>query len=168
MNLEQFTESIPNYARDLRFNLEAVLRQPELTERQTWGIALSCATACWNARLREALETEAARHLDGPALTAAKTAAAMMGMTNIFYRFRHLTSNTRYASIPARLRLQSIRTHGGDPLDFELCCLAVSAINGCAACVDLHEKELRAKGVSEEAVVAVVRIAAVVHAVALV
>lgn len=166
MELEKFIELIPDYAKDLRLNMGSVLRQTELTERQTWGTALSCAIACRSSRLLEAIGTEAARHLDEAALQAAKTAAAMMGMSNIFYRFRHLTSNEKYGSIPARLRMQTIRTHGGDPVDFELWCLAVSAVNGCAACVDSHERVLREKGVNEEVITAAVRIAAVLHAVA--
>lgn len=166
MDFEQFSGSIPDYAKDLRLNLGSVLRQTELSERQTWGTALSCAVACRNIRLLEAVEREAAQHLDAPAMAAAKTAAVLMGMTNIFYRFRHLTSNEKYGSIPARLRMQAIRTHGGDPVDFELWCLAVSAINGCAACVDAHEKVLREKGVNEESIAAAVRIAAVLHGLA--
>jgi alkyl hydroperoxide reductase subunit D len=66
----------------------------------------------------------AARRLDEPAIYAAKAAAAVMGMNNIFYRFRHLSSNEKYGSMPARLRMQVIRTHGSDPVDFELWCLA--------------------------------------------
>lgn len=166
MELDKFIELIPDYAKDLRLNMGSVLRQAELTERQTWGTALSCAMACRSMRLLGAIGTEAARHLDEAALAASKTAAAMMGMSNIFYRFRHLASNEKYAHIPARLRMQAIRTHGSDPVDFELWCLAVSAINGCGACVDSHERVLREKGVNEEVITAAVRIAAVLHAVA--
>ncbi len=68
--------------------------------------------------------------------------------------------------MPARLRMQSIRTHGGDPVDFELACLAVSTINGCEACVASHEGVVSGKGLNAEAVTASVRIAAVMHAVA--
>jgi len=89
-----------------------------------------------------------------------------MGMNNIFYRFRHLSTNEKYGAIPARLRMQVIRTHGSDPVDFELWCLAVSAINGCGVCVDSHEKVLREKGVGEETILAAVRIASVIHALA--
>jgi alkyl hydroperoxide reductase subunit D len=122
--------------------------------------------ACGNFRLVDAVELEAARHLDAVEIGAARTAAALMGMSNVFYRFRHLTSNEKYGSIPARLRMQGIRTHGSDPVDFELWCLAVSAINGCGACVESHEHVLREKGINEEAITAAVRIAAVLHAVA--
>ena len=66
----------------------------------------------------------------------------------------------------AGLRMNVIRTHGVEPLDFELWCLAVSAINGCGACVDSHEKVLREKGFGEEKVLAAVRVASVLHAIA--
>src|SRR5208283_1964008 len=102
------------------------------------------------------------------ALDAAKAAAAIMGMNNVFYRFKHLTSNEKYATMRGGLRMNVMKTHGIDPLDFELWCTVVSAINNCAACVDAHEKTLREKGLSEEKVLAAVRIAAVLHAVAVV
>jgi alkyl hydroperoxide reductase subunit D len=62
--------------------------------------------------------------------------------------------------------MQVIGRHGSDPVDFELWCLAVSAINGCGVCVDAHEKVLRDKGVNEETVLAAVRVASTVHALA--
>ncbi len=127
---------------------------------------MACAMAAENPELAGAVVSEAARHLSEQALFAAKAAAAVMGMNNIFYRFRHLTTNERYGTMPARLRMQVIRTHGSDPVDFELWCLAVSAMNGCAACVDSHEHVVREKGMSEETVLAAVRIASVIHALA--
>jgi alkyl hydroperoxide reductase subunit D len=61
--------------------------------------------------------------------------------------------------------MNAIRTHGSDPVDFELWCIAVSALNGCGACVDSHERVLREKGVGEEKILAAVRIASIVHAI---
>ena len=89
-----------------------------------------------------------------------------MGMNNVYYRFLHLTENPKYATIPARLRMNVLRTHGVDQADFELWCTAVSAINNCPACVASHEKAVREKGLTEETVLAAVRIAAVIHAIA--
>jgi alkyl hydroperoxide reductase subunit D len=109
---------------------------------------------------------EAASHLSVQALEAAKSAAAIMGMNNIYYRFLHLSSNEKYKTMRAGLRMNVIRTHGIEPLDFELWCLAASAINGCGACVDSHERVLREKGFGEEKVLAAVRIASVLHAIA--
>ena len=164
--MDAFLETIPDYAKDLKLNLGSVMRQTELTEQQAWGTLVCSLLAVRNPRLTEALLPEAATHLKEQAMFAAKAAAGIMGMNNIYYRFRHLSTNPKYATMPARLRMQVVRTHGSDPVDFELWCLAVSAINGCAACVDAHEHVLREKGVGEETVLAAVRIASVVHALA--
>jgi hypothetical protein len=40
-----------------------------------------------------------------------------MGMNNIYYRFQHLSGNERFTQIPARLRMQVIRSHGTNPVD---------------------------------------------------
>ena len=165
MELEQLLERCPDYARDLKLNLGTVLRQPELTTRQTWGTAVACAIAARNPQVTAAVLGEAASQLDEQALFASKAAAAVMGMNNVFYRFRHLSTNEKYSAIPARLRMQVIRSHASDPVDFELWCLAVSAINACGVCVDSHEKVLREKG-SEETILAAVRIASTIHALA--
>ena len=130
MQLEQLLNHVPEYAKDLKLNLGSVTRQTELTEQQTWGTVVACAIVVRNPQLLESLLAEAATHLNEQALFAAKAAAAIMGMNNIFYRFRHLSSNEKYATMPARLRMQVIAKHGSDPVDFELWCLAVSAING--------------------------------------
>lgn len=166
MTLDELRETLPDYAKDLKLNLSSVLRQPELNEQQLWGAALACAFASGNDALLRTIEQEASQRLDETSATAAKAAAALMGMNNVYYRFLHLASNEKYKTMRAGLRMNVIRTHGADPVDFELWCLAVSAINGCGACVDSHEKVVREKGLSEEAVQAVVRVAAVVHAVA--
>ena len=85
------------------------------------------------------------------ALSAAKAAAAIMAMNNIYYRFVHLASATDYAG-PCRLRLRMnvIANPGVEALDFELWSLAVSAINGCGMCIDSHEREIVKKGASRE------------------
>jgi lipoyl-dependent peroxiredoxin subunit D len=153
----------PDYARDLKINLQNVLKQPELTEQQTWGTAVASAVASRNPQLIGAVLAEASQHLTPEAMSAAKSAAAIMGMNNVYYRFRHLSGNERYSQIPARLRMQAIRSHASDPVDFELWCTAVSAINGCGACVTSHENVLREKGITEETILAAIRIASVIH-----
>ncbi len=166
MELEQLLNSLPEYAKDLRLNMGGVLRQTELTEQQGWGTAVACAAAARNPQLLQSVLAEAAKHINEQALFASQAAAAIMGMNNVFYRFRHLSTNPKYGTMPARLRMQVIGKHNSDPVDFELWCLAVSAINGCGVCVDAHENVLREKGVSEETVLAAVRIASTIHALA--
>lgn len=166
MNLTELAESLPAYARDLKLNLQNVLAQQELTEQQTWTTAVACALACRNETLSRTILAEAAGKLSPEQLESAKAAFAIMEMNNIYYRFRHMLAKDEYANVPARLRMQAIRTHGGDPVDFELACLAASSINGCEACIKSHEAVVREKGLTPEAVVASVRIAATLHAVA--
>ena len=164
--MEDLLALIPDYAKDLRLNLPAVVKQAELTEQQAWGTVVASAIACRNPDVTEYLVAEAAAHLTPEALNGAKSAAAIMGMNNIWYRFPHLSGNAAYQEMPARLRMQVIKTHGADAVDFELWCVAASAIHGCGKCISSHEQVLRQKGMKEETVAAAVRIAAVVHGIA--
>jgi len=169
MNLEQFLEAVPAYAKDLKLNFSSVVRQQtELTPQQLWGTVVATAIASRNPEFAKAAFEEAAPHLTPEALNAAKGAASVMGMNNIFYRFQHVVSNEKYRTMRAGLRMNIIRNHGIDHLDFELWCTAVSAINGCGACVDSHERTLREKGVPEERVLAAIRVASTIHALAVV
>src|SRR5262249_24824412 len=127
---------------------------------------LASAIASRNASLREAVLAEATQRLAPQAVTAAKAAAAIMGMNNIYYRFTHLVSSPDYRTMPAKLRMNVIANPGVDGLAFELWSLAGSAINGCGMCLDAHEKEVLKKGASKETVQSVVRIVSVIHAVA--
>jgi len=166
MTLEHLRDSLPDYAKDMKLNLSNVLAQAELSEQQLWGTALACAMAAGSPTLLAAIASEAKSKLSPVAFTAAQSAATVMGMNNIYYRFLHLVSDEKYKTIPARLRMNVIRTHGSDPVDFELWCLAVSAINNCQACVGSHESVVKEKGMTQEQVLAAVRIAGVIHAVA--
>jgi alkyl hydroperoxide reductase subunit D len=166
MNFDELMETIPAYAKDLKLNFSSVVRQPtDLTGQQAWGTVVASAMASRNQEMIAAALNEGATHLTPEALEAAKAAAAIMGMNNIFYRFHHLSTNEKYATMPARLRMNVLRTHGADAVDFELWSLAVSAINGCGKCVDAHEKIVREKGATEELILAVVRAASVIHAI---
>lgn len=167
--LESIREALPGYARDLALNLGSVLAPagaPGLTERQIWAVALASAAASGNAAFTGDVQALAARHLDAAHVSAAHAAAAVMAMNNVYYRFLHLVEDEEYAKLPARLRMNVIANPGIAKADFELLALAVSAINGCGACVASHERQLRAHGLTREAVQSTVRIGATVHAVA--
>ncbi|HEY4340522.1 MAG TPA: carboxymuconolactone decarboxylase family protein [Steroidobacteraceae bacterium] len=168
-SLDTIRESLPDYARDLRLNLGSVLTStgaPGLTERQIWAVAVAAAIASRHVPLARDLEALAAVHLSPADLNAARAAAAVMGMNNIYYRFLHLVEDAEYQQMPARLRMNVLANPGIEKADFELLSLAVSAINGCGTCVASHERQLRQHGLSREAVQSAVRIAATVHAAA--
>ncbi len=164
--LEAIRDAIPEPARDIRLNLQAVLQPGALTPAQRWGVALAAAAAARNAPLRDAILADAAGEVDGAVVEDALAAAALMGMNNVYYRFRHMVGKPAYSEKPARLRMNRLVRPATSKVDFELFSLAVSAVNGCEACVRAHEQVVTAGGLSEDAVHDAIRIAAVVHAVA--
>lgn len=166
MTVESIKSQLPDYARDLKLNLGNLAADPSLNDVQRAGTFIACAIASREPQMIEAMIAEFAGKLTPEQLTAAKAAAAIMGMNNIYYRFTHLTSNPEYGKLPAKLRMNIIANPGAEKADFELWSLAVSAINGCGMCVDSHERILKDHGITTEQVQTAVRIAAVVHAVA--
>ncbi|MEU8422013.1 carboxymuconolactone decarboxylase family protein [Micromonospora sp. NPDC048835] len=166
MGLDAITAALPGYARDIALNLGSTLGTTALTPAQTWGTALACAVAARNPVVLREVADEALGHLGPEGVEAAKGAAAIMAMNNVYYQAKHLVGDERYASMPARLRMRIIARPGVDKYDFELWCFAVSAIAGCAVCLELHEKKLRASGLTPEQLHDALRISAVVHAAA--
>jgi alkyl hydroperoxide reductase subunit D len=169
MALEELIGGLPAYAKDLKLNYSSLVKQnAELTPQQLWGTVVAAAIATRNAELTTEVIAEAEAILSPAALDAAKAAAAIMGMNNIYYRFHHLTKNEKYATLPSRLRMNVLRGHSIEAVDFELWCLVVSAVNACDKCVDSHEKVLREKGATEELINAAIRVTSVIHAIGVV
>lgn len=164
MSLDALRESLPSYAKDLSLNLSSLAADATLNDQQKWGTFLASAYALGVPEVIGAVEAEAAGLTD-EVRDAARAAAAMMGMNNVYYRSLHLMHNGEYRTIPAKLRMNIIANPGAPKVDFELWCTAVSAINGCGACLDAHESELRKHGVTAVQVQTGLRIAAVVAAV---
>lgn len=166
MSIDRLKDRLPDHARDLRVNLGAITSSTSLKPQQAWGTALTAAVASRNAEVVAAIAADAP--LSPEAEAAARGAAAIMAMNNIYQRFQTTMGNdSAYAQLPARLRMQIIGRPGVDHVDFELWCLAASVINGCEGSVRAHEGNVRERGGTEEQVQDAVRIAAVVHAVAL-
>ncbi|MGO9334764.1 MAG: carboxymuconolactone decarboxylase family protein [Acidimicrobiales bacterium] len=170
MGVPALKEALPPYAKDIRLNLDSAIAVSRLPEQRLWGAVLATAIASRGRRALVELAGEAKEHLSGEAFEAAKAAAAVMAMNNVYYRSKHLLADAGaagYEDIPARLRMQVIGTHGDvDVADFEFWCFAVSAVNGCGGCLAAHERTLRDQGVGKDQVHEALRIAAVVHAVA--
>lgn len=166
MSIQVLKDRLPDYARDLRLNLGTLAADSSLSEQQKAGAFIASAIAARNSVVIEAMLAEFGQGMEPAALEAAKTAAAIMGMNNVYYRFLHLVEKDEYRKLPARLRMNVIANPGAPKQDFELWSLAVSAINGCGLCIAAHEQVLRDSGLTAEQVQAAVRIAAVVHAVA--
>ena len=169
MTLTDLRNGLPDYAKDLKLNLDSVLGEPGspgLDGRQIRAIALASAIASRHLPLTRALQAFAAETLSPEELVGARAAAAIMAMNNVYYRATHLIANTEYGQMRAGLRMNVMANPGLDKATFELASLAVSAINGCGMCMDSHEKVIRQHGLSAQAVQSTLKIAAVVHAVA--
>ncbi len=164
MSLDALREALPAYAKDISLNLSTLAGETTLTDHQKWGTFLASAYAVGEPRTVRAIEAEASNHLTPEARDAAKAAAAIMGMNNIYYRALHLMHNQDYRTLPAKLRMNVLGNPGAPKVDFELWSMAVSAINGCGACLDAHESELRTHEVTNVQVQAALRVAAVVNA----
>ncbi|MFP2907681.1 carboxymuconolactone decarboxylase family protein [Pyxidicoccus sp. 3LFB2] len=167
-SLEVVRSELADAHKDTRLNLQAVLEGGSLTPEQRWGVAVASAYAVRNERLKEAMLNEAKKALTNPepVIEDARAAASLMAMNNVYYRFRHMIGKESYSTKRAGLRMNRLAQVLTNKVDFELVCLAVSAINGCEMCMQAHEKVVLEGGLSEEHVHDAVRVAAVIHAAA--
>ena len=162
--LETVKEQLPEFAKDIRLNLSKVLdleQSDGLTEQQIIGCALAVAYHLSDTRLIEGLVSGST---DEALKNSAKLAASLMAMTNIYYRFIHLSEDSELSHIPAGLRLQGMMSPGIDKATFEAMSLAVSVLNGCGACISAHCKQLKNHGISAPGLARIGRISAVIHA----
>jgi len=164
--VEELRASISEPARDIKLNLQSVLAPGLLTPAQRYGVAIASAVATRHHALRDALISDARAEAGDAVIDDALAAASLMAMNNVFYRFRHMVGKSSYSERPARLRMQRIAKPATNKPDFELFCLAVSAINGCELCIRSHEEAVLLGGLTEEHVHDAVRIAAVINATA--
>lgn len=165
--LESLRERLPEGAKDIKLNLQSVLAPGgSLTPEQRWGVAVASALASRYVALSRAVLVEARREVGDAVVEDAIAAAALMGMNNVFYRFKHRIGKAAYQDKPARLRMNRLAKPLTNKVDFELFSLAVSAINDCESCVRAHEQAVTDGGLSEDAVVDTARIASAIHAAA--
>ncbi|RFD24654.1 alkyl hydroperoxide reductase [Mycobacterium uberis] len=165
MSIESLKAALPEYAKDLKLNLDSITRSTVLNEEQLWGTLLASAAATRNAQVLAQISTEAANYLSSEAYNAALGAAAIMGMNNVFYRSRDFLGG-QYDDLRPGLRMNIIGNPGVNKTDFELWSFAVSSINGCSHCVVAHEHMLREAGVDRETVLEALKVSAIVSGVA--
>ncbi|HEY8400298.1 MAG TPA: carboxymuconolactone decarboxylase family protein [Cytophagaceae bacterium] len=161
--LEKLLESNSKYLKDLRINLKNVLTSEYLSEKETALIALAVAVNNQNKPLESSfsnLAKEKGATVDEIGETVA--CASLLSSNNIFYRFRHFVGKEKYNTLPARIKMSIMVNPILGKEFFELTSLAVSAVNGCEACVAAHEQSVLQHGSSEERVLDAIRLAAIV------
>lgn len=167
LTLNNILTNLPEYAKDIRLNLTSFITNHDLlSHNQFYGTLLTTALASKNPTVITAIQNEASNYLNEQTINGAKAAATIMAMTNIYYRFTDLVEDHDYSKMPAGLRMNIMRDHGTEKIDFEIWSLAVSIINGCSMCISAHEKQLISHGISKEAIQLIAKIAATIHALA--
>ncbi len=165
---------LPVYASDLKANFEALVvrreQQPEaLTANLCWGTLVAAAMVSGSAELTRAVVADAVGQMTPEALDAAKTAAAMMTLTNNFYRHHALTGDAELKEMRGGLRQDRLRgLERGDGIEFKLWCVAVSVLNACPDCVQANERGAIEAGATPGQIAGVLRLGALVRALAVV
>ena len=170
MSLETLKDLVKDYGKDIRINLESVLSAdgaPGLNDTQIFGTFLASAYATKSEKLKEIAEEIVHGRLTPEEVEGVKSAATIMGMNNIYYRYLHLLEgNEELKKLPAKLRMTVIGKPGIEKVNFEIYSLAVSAISGCGMCINAHVEEVRKGGVDNLGIQSTIRIAAVTNAAA--
>jgi alkyl hydroperoxide reductase subunit D len=163
--LTELKGRIPDYAKDIRLNLDSVIARSSLSPAQAAGVALAAAFASKSAPLVAGFRK--AEALAGGHADAALTAAALMGMNNVWYPFIEMAGDAELKTVRAELRMNAYANHGGvDRVSFELYALAASIIGRCEFCIGSHYKLLKEAGLTVQQLRDAGRIAAVVNATA--
>lgn len=156
---------IPDYAKDVRLNLDAVIARSSLEPADALGAALAAAYAAKSKVLADAIRGSGA--LADADCNAALTAAALMGMNNVWYPYVEMAGDADLKTQRAELRMNAYATHGGvEKRRFELYALAASIVGKCHFCVGSHYGLLKQIGMTAIQLRDVGRIAAVVAAAA--
>lgn len=156
---------VPDYAKDVRINVDGVLGRSSLPANEAAAVALAAAYAARAPRLVAIVRNSDA--LPEAEKNAALIAAALMGMNNVWYPYVEMTGDAELKSQPAQLRMQAYATHAGvDKRLFELYALSASIVGKCEFCVQSHYALLKQGGMSVEQLRDVGRIAAVIAAAA--
>ncbi len=164
--LSSIKDRIPDYAKDIRLNLDGTIARSSLEGSDAVAVALAAAFAAKSKTIVDAIRSSGA--LSPEEINGAQTAAALMGMNNVWYPFVEMANDADLKSQRPELRMGAYATHGGvDKRRFEMYALAASIVGKCHFCVASHFALLKnEQGMSAQQLRDVGRIAAVVNAAA--
>jgi alkyl hydroperoxide reductase subunit D len=161
--VDQLKEGLPDYAKDTRLNIDAVVKRSTLPAEEAEACALSAVFATGNTKLWQWISSQITNEIER---TAAITAASLMAMNNVWYPYVEMTDDLSLKGLPAQLRMNAIASHGGTTkARFEAYSLAASIVGKCHFCVKAHYETLKKEGYTVEQLRDIGRIAAVMTAV---
>jgi alkyl hydroperoxide reductase subunit D len=163
--LASIKELIPDYAKDIRLNIDGTIARSSLAGNDAVGVALAAAFAAKSRKIIDIISASGA--LSEEEKNAVLTASALMGMNNVWYPYVEMTEDADLKSQPAQLRMNAYATNGGvDKRRFEMYALSASIIGKCHFCIKSHFDLLKKEGMTSQQLRDVGRIAAVVNAAA--
>ena len=158
----QLNENLPEYAKDIRLNLDAVINRSSIDSEHALYLSIAAAFATSNPKLLSFLVANATDEVEK---NAALTAGAIMAQNNVWYPFIEMADDANLKGLPAQLRMNAITSHGGTTkAKFEAYSLASSIIGKCHFCVKAHYETLKQEGYSIEQLRDIGRIAATINA----
>lgn len=156
-------QSIPDYAKDTRLNIDAVIKRSSLPTEEAEAVALAAAFATGNTKLWTWIHSQLENRVEAD---AALTAASLMAMNNVWYPYVEMADDANLKGLPAQLRMNAISTHGGTTKErFEAYCLSASIVGKCHFCVKSHYEGLKTMGYTVEQLRDIGRIASVITSV---
>jgi alkyl hydroperoxide reductase subunit D len=156
-------QSIPDYAKDTKLNLDAVIKRSSLPVEEAESVALAAAFATGNSKLWTWVHSQLANRVEAD---AALTAASIMAQNNVWYPYVEMADDEQLKGLPAQLRMNAIASHGGTTkARFEAYSLAASIVGKCHFCVKAHYETLKKEGYTVEQLRDIGRIAAVINSV---
>ena len=163
--LSAIKDAIPDYAKDIRLNIDGTIARSSLEGNDAVGVALAAAFAAKSTRLVTIIRESGA--LSPEEVTGVLTAAALMGMNNVWYPYIEMAESVDLKGQPAGLRMNAYASHGGlAKKRFETFALAASIIGKCHFCVKSHHDNLVNDGMSSTQLRDIGRIAATINAAA--
>ena len=157
-------DALPEYAKDTKLNVDAVIYRSSLDKVVAEGCALAAAMSTGNGKIVSIIAQD---FEDVKERVAALTAASLMAQNNVWYPYVEMTEDDALKGLPAQLRMNAIATHGGTTKErFEAYSLAASIVGKCHFCVKAHYDGLRKMGYTVEQLRDIGRIAAVMNSIA--
>jgi alkyl hydroperoxide reductase subunit D len=162
--VDQLKEGLPEYAKDTKLNIDAVIKRSTLPQEEAEAVALAAAFATGNGKLVQFIQNSLT---DVKERDAALTAGSIMAQNNTWYPYVEMADDENLKGLPAQLRMNAIAGHGGTTkARFVAYSLAASIVGKCHFCVKAHYETLKKEGYTVEQLRDIGRIAAVMNSVA--
>jgi alkyl hydroperoxide reductase subunit D len=160
--VDSLKESLPEYAKDIKLNLDAVINRSSFDPEYATALALAAAMQTGNGKLVAFIASGVSDEVEK---NAAMTAGTLMAQNNVWYPYIEMLGDPNVSGLPAQLRMNAIASHGGTTkAKFESYSLIASIIGKCHFCINGHADTLRSEGYTAEQLRDLGRIAATVNA----